>query len=38
VLIENTWIFPALEATHVIGLALMIGPIVLSASPEPDSG
>lgn len=29
-LIENTWIFPALEATHVIGLALMIGPIVLS--------
>ena len=29
-LIENTWIFPALEATHVIGLALLAGPIVLS--------
>jgi hypothetical protein len=30
VLIENTWIFPALEALHVIGLALLAGPIVLS--------
>ena len=29
-LIENTWIFPALEALHVIGLALLAGPILLS--------
>lgn len=28
-LIENTWIFPALESLHVIGLALLAGPIVL---------
>jgi hypothetical protein len=27
--IENTWIFPALEALHVIGLALLVGNIVL---------
>jgi hypothetical protein len=28
-LIENTWIFPALEALHVVGLALLVGTIVL---------
>ena len=28
-LIENTWVFPALEALHVIGLALLVGNIVL---------
>ena len=28
--IENTWIFPALEALHVIGLAFLAGPIALS--------
>lgn len=28
-LIENTWIFPALEALHVVGLALLVGNIVL---------
>lgn len=27
--IENTWIFPALEALHVVGLALLVGMIVL---------
>jgi hypothetical protein len=27
--IENTWVFPALEALHVIGLALLVGNIVL---------
>jgi len=27
--IENTWVFPALEALHVIGLALLVGMIVL---------
>jgi hypothetical protein len=27
--IENTWIFPALEALHVVGLALLVGTIVL---------
>jgi hypothetical protein len=27
--IENTWIFPALEAAHVIGLALLVGAIAL---------
>ncbi|MEO8096372.1 MAG: hypothetical protein ABI811_01630 [Acidobacteriota bacterium] len=28
-LIENTWLFPALEALHVIGLALLVGTIVM---------
>ena len=28
-LIENTWIFPALEALHVVGLALLVGTIAL---------
>ncbi len=28
-MIENTWIFPTLEALHVIGLALLVGNIVL---------
>jgi len=28
-LIENTWVFPALEALHVIGLALLVGSIAL---------
>lgn len=28
-MIENTWIFPALEAAHVIGLALLVGSIAL---------
>jgi hypothetical protein len=27
--IENTWIFPFLESLHVIGLALLVGNIVL---------
>lgn len=27
--IENTWVFPALEAAHLIGLALLVGNIVL---------
>lgn len=27
--IENSWIFPALEALHVVGLALLVGTIVL---------
>jgi hypothetical protein len=27
--IENTWVFPALEALHIIGLALLVGNIVL---------
>lgn len=27
--IENTWVFPALEALHVIGLALLVGNVVL---------
>ena len=27
--IENTWVFPALEALHVVGLALLVGTIVL---------
>jgi hypothetical protein len=26
---ENSWIFPLLEAIHVIGLALLVGTIVL---------
>jgi hypothetical protein len=28
-LIENTWVFPTLEALHVVGLALLVGTIVL---------
>ena len=28
-MIENTWLFPAVEAVHLIGMALLIGPIVL---------
>jgi hypothetical protein len=27
---ENTWIFPALEALHVVGLALLVGTVVLA--------
>jgi hypothetical protein len=27
--IENTWVFPALEALHVVALALMVGTILL---------
>jgi len=27
--IENSWVFPALEALHVVGLALLVGTIVL---------
>ena len=26
---ENTWAFPALEALHLVGLALLVGTIVL---------
>ena len=29
-MIENTWIFPALEALHVIGLALLVGTIAFA--------
>lgn len=28
-MIENTWTFPALEALHIIGLALLVGTITL---------
>ncbi|MEP6961719.1 MAG: hypothetical protein ABI995_06565 [Acidobacteriota bacterium] len=28
-ILENSWMFPALEAAHVIGLALLVGTIVL---------
>ena len=28
-MIENTWAFPALEALHVVGLALLVGTIAL---------
>ncbi len=28
-IIENTWIFPALEAAHVVGLAMLVGSITL---------
>lgn len=28
-MIENTWAFPALEALHLIGLALLVGTITL---------
>jgi hypothetical protein len=28
--LENTWVFPALEALHVIGLALLVGNVVLA--------
>lgn len=28
--IENTWVFPALESLHLIGLALLVGSIVLA--------
>jgi hypothetical protein len=28
--IENTWVFPALEAAHVIGLAMLVGSITLA--------
>jgi hypothetical protein len=27
--IENTWIFPALEAAHVVGLAMLVGSVVV---------
>jgi hypothetical protein len=27
--IENSWVFPAMEALHVVGLALLVGTIVL---------
>ncbi|MEO5926119.1 MAG: hypothetical protein ABIR70_20020 [Bryobacteraceae bacterium] len=27
--IENTWLFPVLESVHLIGLALLVGNIVL---------
>lgn len=28
-MIENTWVFPAVEALHLIGLALLVGTITL---------
>lgn len=28
-MIENSWLFPVLEAVHVIGLAMLVGTIVL---------
>jgi hypothetical protein len=28
--IENTWVFPALEALHLIALALLVGNVVLA--------
>lgn len=28
-MIENSWVFPALEALHVVGLALLVGTIAL---------
>ena len=27
--IENTWLFPALEVLHLIGITLVLGPILL---------
>jgi hypothetical protein len=28
-MIENTWVFPAVEALHLIGMALFLGPVLL---------
>ena len=28
-MIENTWLFPALETLHLIGMALFLGPLLL---------
>ena len=43
-MIENTWLFPAVEVLHVIGMAWLLGPVLLSDlgvlgwAPRVDSG
>lgn len=29
-MLENTWVFPAVEALHLIGMALFLGPVFLA--------
>jgi hypothetical protein len=32
--LENTWLFPALEALHLVGMAWYVGAIMLAQKPQ----